>query len=122
MAVGADQLAISVRELEQPQQPLHPLIALLAAWHAVKVRHEIQEFAAGQMRMNEGLLVEVTHARLGAKGVLKDVDPFDQGGSGGWGEQSAEHAQCRGLAGAVGSEEAEDLAACDSEADAVDRR
>ena len=37
------------------------------------------------------------------------------------GEQAAQHAKGRGLAGAVGAEQAEDFAAMDLEADMIDR-
>src|SRR5438093_2740063 len=55
-------------------------------------------------------------------GLAGDVDPADRGRPLGRREQAAQHADGRGLARAVGAEDAEDLAGGDVERDAVHRR
>ena len=47
------------------------------------------------------------------------VEAEDLDAAGGGGEQPGEHLDCGGFAGAVGTEEAEELAGCDGEIDVL---
>ena len=58
-------------------------------------------------------------ARRSARGA--QVEARDAQRAGGRGEEPAQHAEGRGLAGAVRAEEPENLAAMDPEIDAIDR-
>ena len=57
----------------------------------------------------------------GGDGLGHDVVAGDGGGAGGGGDEARKHAHGGGLAGAVGAEEAEDLALVEAEGDIVHR-
>ena len=59
-------------------------------------------------------------ARRTSSACFDDVEAADERGAGGRRQQRHQHPDQRGFAGAVGSEQAEDLAFLDGEADAVD--
>ncbi len=62
-----------------------------------------------------------TDARLDRTPVATDIQPIDQDGSTIGGAYAFEDIKSRGLARAVGAEQAKDLAAPDGEADAIHR-
>src|SRR3989442_15400114 len=68
VAVAANQLAVLVRKVEQVEKPGHPFFALPAARHPVEIGDEVEELSSCQVRMNEGLLVQVSKTRLCGKG------------------------------------------------------
>ena len=78
MAVAADQVPVAVRELEQAEQPVHALLSHLAARHAVEVGDVVEELAAGEVGVDERLLIEVAQPRLGFHRLGEDVEALDQ--------------------------------------------
>ena len=81
---------------------------------------EAQVLVDGQVLEQRELLAHVADAALGPLGVGDDVLAEDADAARLRGDRAGEHADRRGLAAAVGAEEAEDLAASHVEVDAVD--
>ena len=76
----------------------------------------------GESLKDAGLLGEVAHAALGAfvHGQVGDVFAGEVDGAAIGGEHADDHAEAGGFSGAVSTEEADDFAAADAEADVVD--
>ena len=99
-----------------------PRLALAgrAAAQAVDAAEEAEVLAHREVVVEAEALAHVADPPLHALGVLRDVDAEHEAGAGGGGEQAAQHADRRRLAGAVRAEEAEDLALVHAERDPVD--
>jgi hypothetical protein len=77
--------------------------------------------AAGQQRVEGGLLQGGADRRPHLRAFGDDVEAPDPGAAGGGREEGGQHQHSRRLAGAVGAEEAVDLTLANLEVDAVDR-
>jgi len=76
---------------------------------------EAEEFLHGHLAVGWCALREVTDAALHRHRVLRHVVSIDERGTGGGPQESRDHLHGRRLAGAIGPEEAEDVAAVDRE-------
>ena len=76
--------------------------------------------AAGEERVERGLLEGGADVRPDLGPVVHDVEAGDAGRAGGRRQQGGQHVDGRGLARAVGAEEAVDLAGRDRQVDPVD--
>ena len=89
--------------------------------HAVDAREKVERFPGGQARIEgRGGGVEPEIAADGF-GVGGDIMAHDGGAAGGGLQDGGEHAEGGGLAGAVGAEQAENLAGVALEIDALHR-
>src|SRR5580692_3717372 len=79
-----------------------------------------QDFAYAETAVEVALLGDDGDALLDADGVGSHVETHDGGGAGGGQHAGDQHADGGGFAGAVGSQQAEDLAGAHAEGDAVD--
>ena len=88
-------------------------------WDVVEVREEVQVGSGGHLLVEGRLLGQEAEppAHLRLAGVVAG----DRGRPGGGFEQSRQHLQRRRLAGAVGADDADDLASLDGEGDVVHR-
>ena len=99
---------------------------LVAAPGSVRAREALerglqsQVLAAGEHRVERGLLQRGTDRRAHLRALAHDVVAGDARGSRRGGQQRGQHQHRRGLSGAVGSEEAVDLARRYDEIDPVD--
>ena len=80
--------------------------------------HEV--LGAGEHVVDGGGLAGEADPLLDALGIADDVDAGDDGGAGVGAGEGREHVDGRRLAGAVGAEEREDLAAGDLEVETVE--
>ena len=94
--------------------------ASLAVVESVDAAEEADVLIDRQQLVEREPLRHVADPPLDAFGIARDVDAADDAPSRGRRQQAAQHADGRGLAGAVAAEEAEDLAAPHVEADAID--
>ncbi len=94
----------------------------LAPGHPVQVGVEVQVLPHGQVLVEAEPLGHVGDARLDALGVLRHVDPRQARRAPGGREHAGEHAQRRRLSGAVGADDAEELAGGDVEGQMIDGR
>ncbi len=83
---------------------------VLAVGHAIHARHEIQVLSYGQVVPVGELLRHVAHVPLDLFAVAQDVVAQAGAAAGVRCQQAAHQADRRGLAAAVGAQEAEDLA------------
>src|SRR5262249_50493165 len=116
----AAHLAIrGVREADALEQLVPARCALLPR-QRLQARLKTEVLAAGEERVEGGLL-EGCAARLAhLRSVLRDVEAGNTGGPRRWWQQRGQHQHRGRLAGAVRSEEAVDLAGRDVEVDPVD--
>ncbi len=110
-------LALEARHVDGPGLAL----AGLGTAQAVDPAEEAEVLPDGEVVVEAEALAHVADAALDALRVLRDVDTEDEPRARGRREQAAQHADGRGLAGAVRAEEAEDLALGHRERHAVDR-
>jgi hypothetical protein len=95
---------------------------LLACRHAVQLREVLEVVERRQAFVQTAIAPEdVPHVPPDLLGVGHHVVPEDPRRAPGWEQQRDEHLDGRGLAGPVGSQQAEELAALDLEVDALDR-
>ena len=106
---------MSTRRLEVVQPPVD-----LVAVQAVEAALEAQQLAAGLLVVEGGVLQRHADAQAHGVGLGGDVVAGDPGPPAGRQQQRAQHPHGGGLAGAVGAEEAVDLARRHLEVDAVD--
>ncbi len=99
-------LALQARGLNRPRLAL----AHRRAGEAVDPAEETQILNDGQIVIETEALGHVADPVLQGLGVLRDVDAEDARASGGGSEETAQHADGRGLARAVRAEKAEHLA------------
>jgi hypothetical protein len=109
----------SVLQVHDTQEVAHA-VPDVARRHPVEARLERQQFAPGLHVIEARLLQRHADAASHAGGVAQHVQAADLRRPGRRPEQRGEHADCRGLAGAVGPEKAEDLPLGDVQRDPVD--
>ena len=95
--------------------------AALLARQRLQARLQPQVLAAGEQRIERGLLQRGADRLAHLRPLLHDVEAADARDAGGRRQQRRQHQHGRRLAGAVRAEEAVDLARRDGEVDAVDR-
>jgi hypothetical protein len=116
----AAHLAVGgVGEADPLQQLVAAALALGLA-EAVEGGLQAHVLAAGQQRVERRLLQRGADRRPHPRPLLDDVEAADPRGAGGGREEGGQHQHRRRLAGAVGAEEAVDLALGDLEVDPVD--
>jgi hypothetical protein len=86
----------------------------------VQGRLQLDELAAGHERVERRLLQRDADPAADLRGLRLDVEARDGCTAAGRAQERDQDAYRRGLAGAVGTEEAVDLPACDLEIDPVD--
>ena len=91
----------------------------IGARHAVKLCAEHEIFKAGERAIGGNKLRDIADAAADFGGGFHDVESRDKRSARGWREKGGEHFYGGGFAGAVGAEEAEDLAARNTEIDRV---
>ena len=119
VAVRLGELVLPGRQVEQLEQLVHAALdgrALLA----VQRRDEAQELGAGELVVDERAVGDEAHPRLRLARLPLQVVAADLDHAARRLEDAGDHAQRRRLAGAVGAEEAEQLARRHLEIDAVD--
>ena len=107
--VAADLAVGGVGEADPLEQFAAALVALGLA-EAVQGGLQAHVLAAGQQRVERGLLQGGADRGAHLRPFLDDVEAGDAGGAGGGREEGGQHQHRRRLAGAVGAEEAVDLA------------
>src|SRR3954468_8739927 len=118
--VAAD---LAIRGLAQPDA-LEQIVAALVAVgpaEAVQPRLVTHVLAAREVRVDRSLLQRRADRLTYGGTVVDDVVPGDASGALGRGQECGEHQDRGRLAGAVGPQEAVDLARRDLEVDSVDR-
>jgi hypothetical protein len=91
---------LHAHRLDRVVDPRSPL----APWHSGYAGVELEVLGAGQSGVDRDRLRYVADLRAHADALAADVVTHDEGSPGGRLEQRREHAQRRGLAGAVGAE------------------
>ena len=117
---AAHEVVAMMPELELGEHGLG-LGEYLLAVHAVDASVELHIFQHGEVLVEGELLTHVADVALDVFALCHDVAPGHAARARGGTAQSAEDAYGSGLAGAIGSEEAEDLALCHIERYVVDR-
>ena len=115
----ARELALALDETEPLQRLADAFASVL---ELVDARHEVEIFADGHVFPEAELLGHVTDAALDLFGLGRDVEAEAGAVSGIGAEQTAEHADGRGLARAVGPEKSPHFSRRDGDVDAVDGR
>ena len=115
--------ALTVRHVGDARALHHLLDASrpLAGGHAFDLGDEPEILEDAHVGVERRRLRQVAGAALGLDRLVEDVEPGDNGFAFGGRHVAGQDAHRRRLAGAVGSEEPENLAALDPEADVVDR-
>ena len=123
LLVAAGQLAAGsacdAAELELLQRP-GDAFALAAAAQPIGAGEEVQVLDHGELAIERELLRHVADALPGRGAGVAQIDAGDAQRAAAGRQQTAEHAERGRLAGPVGPEQAEDLAAVDLEADMID--
>src|SRR5580704_705856 len=96
-------------------------IPLAAAAEAVGAAEEIEVLDDRELAVKRKLLGDITNLLPGRGPRGVQIDSRDAQRAAGSGEQAAQHAERGRLAGSVGAQKAEDLAAVNLEADMIDR-
>ena len=107
-------------EVREREEPLEARRAL-GSRHPVEVGVEAEVLLDREVGVEAEALRHVGDAVLDRLGVAGDRDAGEDRVAGGGPQHAGEHAQRRGLAGAVRPDEAEQLAAADLEAQILDR-
>ena len=115
----ADELIGGVLEPEAREHPAGA-VADVAIAQVVDAAVERDVLADGEVLVEREALAHVADVALDALGLAGDVVSGDGRAAGGGREQTGQHPDRGGLAGAVRAEEAEHLAGADVEGDAVD--
>ena len=110
---------LAVDQADELQHLVDALLELRAG-KPVHAAPEQQVLAGGHVRVQGDVLRHDADDRLDRLGVRHDRVPVHEGVAPGWAQQAGEHGDGGGLAGAVGAEQAEDLALVDVEAHLVD--
>jgi hypothetical protein len=82
---------------------------------------EVEVSAAGKRPVDDGILEDDAAGAAGGERLASDVEAGQAGTAAARGDRGREHPDRRGLAGAVGPDEPEDLTACDLEVDPLHR-
>src|SRR5207253_2445753 len=88
--------------------------------HAVEVRGELEELAAGELVVEEGLIGNVADELPGLVALGSQVVTADANTAAGGNQQAAEYFDGGGLAGAVGAETGEEFASRHTERQIAD--
>ena len=78
--------------------------------NAISVADETQVFVNRQIAVEAEFLGYVTKLGTDAETIPPHIQSLNQASTRAWAHQSVQHPNCRGLPGAVGSQESEDLA------------
>ena len=114
--------AVEIRSQSKRRGHALELLAPASPRQSVDAREEVQVLAYAQVAVERELLGHVAHASAGGAGGLVQVEAGHAGTAGGRPQQAAHHLERGRLAGAVGAQQAEDLAAADAEGDLVGGR
>ena len=109
-------------DVELFEQFLAAAVAGLAV-EAQQLHHAQQVLLHGELAEDAGFLGQIAHAALAGPaihGPVGDVHAVEPHLAGVGHDHAAGHAEAGGLAGPVGAQQADDLAALDAEVDAVD--
>ena len=117
--VGLDLLVTAVPEVDHLEHLTHPGRDG-AGVDAVELGVEAEVLLGGEVAVERRVLEHEADVPADVVALAGDVEAAHAGGAGGGPRQRAEHVDRRALAGAVGAEEAEDLAGSDGERDAAD--
>jgi hypothetical protein len=118
-------VALRVRPPFLLRVEVEPLDELVAVGGVVATRdraEELQDLPARQLGPHVELTGDVGEVAVRLDRVVPGVDPEHLGTTGGGLDEPEQGAQCGGLAGPVGAEEANDLASVDVEAEPIERR
>ena len=123
LLVALGQLAAEPVAHVVDARPFHDLLQALAAFaarDALDLGDELEILDDAHVRVERRRFRKVAGPALGVNRLVEDVEPGDNGFAVGGRHVAGQNPHRRRLAGAVGSEEPEDFAALDSEADVVD--
>src|SRR5437867_4024053 len=109
MREAFDELVLPASELEQIQHFVNAIHDAIAV-ETVQPSVEPEELSGGELFVDEWTIGNEAEGALGELGLLRDVMAVDVDASGGGLQQPGDHAQRGGLAGAVRTEEAMNLA------------
>ena len=110
VAVALDQLVAPLLEIEQREQLARAVLDLRPVL-VVQPGDEAQELGARQLLVDERAVGNEAELALRGDRIGDDIDAADVHGAARRPQDAGDHAQRRRLAGAVGPEEAEQLAA-----------
>jgi hypothetical protein len=110
---GGDDLVLDLDEIGELEDGVDDA----QGGHAERVGEELEVFAHGEAVVDAGVVGHVADAAAYLLRVERDVDPVDLHATGHRLEQRGHDPDGGGLAGAVGADEAEDLAVVDVEGD-----
>ena len=115
------QLVILCRATARGRRSRRPRAAAERARRGSGVRGEAEILVDGHLQVQRRALREIAEARANVQGVVEDVMALHLRHARGGRDEAREDAHGGRLAGAVGTEEADDLAAAHLEADIVER-
>ena len=118
--VRADHAAEGVADVDEYRQLAQPLVDLTGS-QPVQAALQAEQLFTGLLRVEGDVLERHPDPEPDLVGVIDDVVAGHDRTAGRRTEQRAQHAHRRRLAGAVGAEEAVDLATADTEVESVDR-
>ena len=121
MAVALDQLVAPFLEIEQREQLACAMLDLRSAL-VIQPGDEAQKLCPGELLVDEWSIRNEAELRFRRGWIGHDVDAGDLDASSRRPKNASNHAQRRRFAGAVRSEEAEQLTARHRQIDAVDGR
>jgi hypothetical protein len=121
VAVALDELVAPFLEVEQRQQLARSALHRRALV-AIEARHEAQELHRGELLVDERPVGNEAQRRLGGRWILGDVDTGDAHPAAARPQDAGDHAERRGLPGAVGPEKAKELPTRHREVDRVHGR
>ena len=116
--VAVDALVLALTEAQLVEDGVGALLTQ-AMGDAMICRVESEDLAHAQAAVEVIGLGDYGDALLDADGVAHDVEAVDGGGAGGWQDAGNQHADGGSFTGAVGAQEAEDLAPADAEGSAI---
>ena len=118
--VRADAAIERVADVDEGAELDQPAVDLVAG-QAVELALEAQQLEAGLLRVERDILQGDADVQAHLLGTVDDVEARHRCPAAGRGQEGAQHLDRRGLAGAVGPEQAVDLPLVDGEVKAVDR-
>ena len=120
VAVALDQLVADLEDARRSSSSSSHRASRPFSGHPVEPGDEAHQLAAGQPVVEERGVGDVAEEPLGGERLVLDVVAADQRPAGGRPLETGEHLDRRRLAGAVGAEEAEELALGDRELEVAD--
>ena len=115
-----DGLVVDGFDGAEADSTVNGVASRLALLDVARITDELEEGSDGHFVVGGCVFGEVADGFSHAEGVFEDVVATNGGGTGVGGEEAGEHFHGGAFSGAVGAEEAEDLAFFDLEGDAVD--